>query len=118
MWDPEKGLEHQAGYGSIVDTLARRTKNFRGPVLMLNGDSHEYLSDNPLSAADPLNYMHPGYDVPNFHRLVVHGSTLPLEWLRITVDPTANAAEGEFAFGPFSWRREGEPLAAGSANTP
>jgi hypothetical protein len=22
-------------------------------------------SDNPLSAADPLNYMHPGYDVPN-----------------------------------------------------
>jgi hypothetical protein len=109
MWDPEKGAEHQVGYASIVDTVARRTQSFRGPVLMLNGDSHEYLSDNPLAAADPLNYMHPGYDVANFHRIVVHGSTLPLEWLRLTVDPNSNDPEGDFAFGPFSWQREGEP---------
>jgi hypothetical protein len=72
---------------------------------MFNGDSHVYRSDNPLSAADPLNYMHPGYDVANFHRIVVHGSTLPLEWLRLTVDPGANAPQGADAFGPFSWTR-------------
>ena len=110
MWDPEKGAEHQQGYHSIVDTVARRTRSFRGPVLMLNGDSHVYLSHNPLAAADPLNYIHPGYDVPNFHRIVVHGSTMPLEWLRLTVDPNSDDPEGEFAFGPFSWQREAEPV--------
>jgi len=107
LWDPEKGAEHQAGYAAIVDTVARRTLSFRGPVLMLNGDSHEYLSHNPLSAADPLNYIHPGYDVPNFHRIVVHGSTQPFEWLRLTVDLNASQPEGDFAFGPFRWQREG-----------
>jgi hypothetical protein len=60
---------------------------------------------NPLSAADPRNYMHPGYDVPNFHRIVVHGSTLPLEWLRLTIDPRATAPQSADAFGPFSWTR-------------
>lgn len=108
MWDPEKGPEHQTGYEPVVSSVARGTRAFRGPVLMLNGDSHVYLSDNPLAASDPLNYMHPGYDVPNFHRIVVHGSTLPLEWLRLTVDPNAHAANGDSAFGPFSWQRENE----------
>jgi len=105
MWDPEKGVAHQAGYEPFVSSVAQNTKAFGRPVLMLNGDSHVYLSDNPLSAADPLNHMHPGYDVPNFHRIVVHGSTLPLEWLRLTVDPRANSATAENAFGPFSWER-------------
>ena len=52
--------------------------------------------------------MHPGYDVPNFHRIVVHGSTFPLEWLKLTVDPSANG-DGPTAFGPFSWEREIQP---------
>ena len=72
---------------------------------MLNGDSHVYLSDNPLSAADPLAYLHPGYDVPNFHRIVVHGSTLPLEYLKLTIDPASPAPPSQTTFGPFSWQR-------------
>jgi len=105
MWDPEKGPAHQAGYEPIVRSVASHTTRFGGPVLMFNGDSHVYRSDNPLSAADPLNFMHSGYDVPNFHRIVVHGSTFPLEWLRVTIDPRANAPAGPNAFGPFSWER-------------
>lgn len=105
MWDPEKGAAHQAGYEPFVKSLARHTLAFHKPVLMLNGDSHVYLSDNPLSASDPANVIHPGYNVPNFHRIVVHGSTTPLEWLKLTVDPSANAPQGPNAFGPFSWTR-------------
>jgi hypothetical protein len=105
MWDPEKGVEHQAGYGDFVRSIAENTQAFGRPVLLLNGDSHVYLSDNPLSAAGALNYMHPGYDVPNFHRIVVHGSTFPLEYLRLTIDPKQNAKNGADAFGPFSWTR-------------
>ncbi len=105
MWDPEKGPAHQAGYEPFVQSIASHTLAFGGPVLLFNGDSHVYRSDNPLSASDPLNYMHPGYDVPNFHRIVVHGSTFPLEWLRLTINPRANAPQGPDAFGPFSWER-------------
>jgi hypothetical protein len=105
LWDPEKGAAHQAGYEAIVSSVAANTRAFGRPVLMLNGDSHVYLSHNPLSAADSLNYMHPGYDVPNFHRIVVHGSTLPLEYMRLIVDANAAAPNGPDAFGPFRWER-------------
>jgi hypothetical protein len=105
MWDPEKGADHQAGYEPFVKSIAQHTQAFGKPVLLLNGDSHVYLSDNPLSAADPLHYIHPDYEVPNFHRIVVHGSTTPLEWLKLVVDPSANAPQGDNAFGPFSWTR-------------
>jgi hypothetical protein len=105
MWDPEKGAAHQTGYEPYVKSVASHTTDFGKPVLMLNGDSHVFLSDNPMSPSDPVYAMHPGYDVPNFHRIVVHGSTFPLEWLRLTIHPGANAPEGPDAFGPFSWER-------------
>jgi hypothetical protein len=108
MWDPEKGAAHQAAYEPFVRNIADNTLAFGGPVLMFNGDSHVYQSGNPLAPGDPNYSMHPGYDVPNFHRIVVHGSTLPLEWLRLTVSPGANGA-GDTAFGPFSWERMIQP---------
>jgi hypothetical protein len=105
LWDPEKGAAHLVEYEPFVQSIASHTLAFQRPVLLVNGDSHVYLSDNPLSASDPLNSMHPGFDVPNFHRIVVHGSTTPLEWLRLTIDRHASAANGPDAFGPFRWTR-------------
>ena len=46
-----------------------------------------------------------GYNVPNFHRIVVHGETMPLEWLKLRIDPTVNNKHELEAFGPFSWKR-------------
>jgi hypothetical protein len=46
-----------------------------------------------------------GYNVPNFHRIVVHGETTPLEWLKLRIDPATNAKHDLDAFGPFSWTR-------------
>jgi hypothetical protein len=68
-----------------------------------------YQSGNPLSPSDPNYSMHPGYDVPNFHRVVVHGSTFPLEWLKLTIDPRADHPTTDTTFGPFSWVREIQP---------
>ena len=81
-----------------VAACADHTQAFGKPVLLLNGDSHVYRSDNPLQQASPCTgdagvcsydawKSHPSYDVPNFHRIVVHGSTVPLEYLRLTVTP-------------------------------
>jgi hypothetical protein len=109
MWDPEKGVAHQAAFEPLVKSVADHTTAFGKPVLMFNGDSHVYQSGNPLSPLDPVAFMHPGYDVPNFHRVVVHGSTTPLEWLKLKIDPRATNAPASEAFGPFSWTRMIQP---------
>ena len=38
-------------------------------------------------------------------RIVVHDSTNPLEWIKLTIDPNVNAVNGINAFGPFRWER-------------
>jgi Calcineurin-like phosphoesterase len=105
MWDPEKGAAHQTGYEPFVQSIASLTTDFGRPVLMFNGDSHVYQTGNPLSPSDPNYAIHPYYDVANFHRIVVHGSTFPLEWLRLTIEPGVNAPASADSFGPFRWER-------------
>lgn len=134
MWDLDgNSAGHIAQYQQFIDSIAAHTTAFGKPVLLFNGDSHVYRSDNPLvagapcviepspgaaavacsSASVPLTYGNSdpylnqpsNYNVPNFHRVTVHGSTTPLEWLKLTIDPAANAANGPAAFGPFSWQR-------------
>ena len=139
MWDLDGNvIAHLTGYESIIAEIAAKTKAFGKPVLLFNGDSHTYRSDNPLKQgapcfiepvtpattgaaasacttantpagmADDWN-QHPFYDVPNFHRVTVHGSTTPLEWLKLKFDVSQNAPGSENAFGPFSWTRKVQP---------
>jgi hypothetical protein len=62
------------GQQAVVNRIAARTAAFAGPVLLMQGDSHTYLVDQPL----PLD---------NLTRIVVHGETLPFEYLRLSIDP-------------------------------
>jgi hypothetical protein len=99
-----------------VSSLAAHTASFGKSVLLFTGDSHTYRSDNPLMQSAPCTgdtgvcaydawNSHPYYSVPNFHRVVVHGSTFPLEWLKLTAAPGAHYATTATSFGPFSWLR-------------
>jgi hypothetical protein len=123
MWDPEKGAGHLTNYEPFVSSVATHTTALGKPVLMFNGDSHVYRSENPLVQGAPCVTegsagevpcpvddwaSHPSYDVPNFHRVVVHGSTFPLEWLKLTVHTKSQAASST-SFGPFSWVRQQQP---------
>lgn len=117
MWDLDgKPAAHVANYEPVVSSLAEHTAAFGKPVLLLVGDSHVYRSDDPLAQdapctgdADVCAYdawnSHPSYDVANFHRIVVHGSTTPLEWLKLTVTPGARNLTTATSFGPFTWSR-------------
>jgi hypothetical protein len=120
MWDTTDKASHQTNYEPIVAAMAENASFFKKPVLYLNGDSHIYRSDDPLEqnstcygdagvCAKDAWAQHPFYDVRNFHRIVVHGSTFPLEWLKLTIDkhdtgPTIESTAT--SFGPFSWERE------------
>jgi hypothetical protein len=101
MWDPAAAVPGGDGldqYNSVVNRIAKLTRDFGRPVLLINGDSHVYESDNPMSSSDPLYPIHPlGFDVPNFSRLTVHGKTEPMEWVKLTVDPASPQV--------FSWSR-------------
>ena len=101
MWDPAAlpaaggaGLDK---YTPFVQALASLTLKFHRPVLLLNGDTHLYLTDKPL--ADPnsaTGVIHNTPAVPNLTRIVVQGSTnAPAEWLRLVIDPRKAQ--------PFSW---------------
>jgi hypothetical protein len=117
MWDLDgKTPAHLTNYEPIVSSLATHTSAFGKPVLLFTGDSHTYRSDNPLVQGAPCTgdggvcsydawMSHPYYNVANFHRIVVHGSTFPLEWLKLTVAPGAHNPSTATSFGPFSWTR-------------
>lgn len=120
MWDLDgKPASHLTEYEPIIQSLADHTRAFGRPVLTLEGDSHVYRSDNPLQQGAPCSgdagvcayddwTSHPFYDVPNFHRVVVHGSTVPLEYLRLTITPGGHAKTSATGFGPFTWSRHME----------
>ncbi|MDT4328676.1 hypothetical protein ACQE3E_10325 [Methylomonas sp. MED-D] len=100
MWDPAAitaTTNELSAYTPIVQKLADLTDDFRGQVLLLNGDSHVYGSDRPL--ADPSSatgVIHHTQAVPNLTRITVQGSTTaPSEWLRLTIDPRKSQ--------PFQW---------------
>jgi hypothetical protein len=120
LWDLDgKAASHLSRYEPIVKSLAEHTAAFGRPVLALEGDSHVYRSDNPLQQGgsctgdgDVCSYdawnSHPYYDVSNFHRIVVHGSTVPLEYLKLVMTPGAHQPATDTSFGPFSWSRHKE----------
>jgi hypothetical protein len=98
MWDPAAGTAGLTGYGEIVKRLASRVLEFGRPVLLLEGDSHDFKVDDPLAHGDPARGVRT--PVPNLTRIVVEGGpdNFPLEYLRLTIDTRCRTA-------PFSWQR-------------
>jgi hypothetical protein len=97
MWDPaiEGDPASYDHFTSIAQELSKQSFAFRRPVLLFNGDSHQFVDDHPLAdPARPQNKSIYGItqDVPNLHRITVNGSTTPChEWLRLRIDPRSSA---------------------------
>jgi hypothetical protein len=100
MWDLsalQPGGDGLDKYTPFVQKLADLSIQFGRPVLLLNGDSHVYETDQPL--ADPTSAtgkIHGTQAVANLTRITVQGSTnAPGEWLKLNIDPHRQAI--------FSW---------------
>ena len=101
MWDPAAAAPGGDGLGAytpFVQRLADLATHFGRPVLLLNGDSHLYGSDQPLAVpTSSTGVIHGTQAVPNLTRITIQGSTnAPAEWLRLTIDPSRKGS-------PFSW---------------
>ena len=87
-WDPLPSSAQQA----VVDRIAARTAAFEGAVLLLQGDSHTYLADNPLA-------------LDNFTRIVVHGEALPLSTCALrSTRSAAGSSPGSACPSPWMFR--------------
>jgi len=90
MWDPEAAAENAlVHYADTKNALARLAIDFRGPVVLVNGDSHSFEMDKPLTDAATVNAA--GDDGPNvienFTRVTTFGEAQN-HWVSATVDPT------------------------------
>jgi hypothetical protein len=76
---------HRSGeqpYGSLVERIAEHTAAFRGEVLLIHGDTHDYAVDHPLKRVGTDNVL------TNFTRLETFGSP-DIGWVRVVVDTVA-----------------------------
>ncbi len=101
MWDPEITTtpSQSSSFTPIVQRLATLSRQFKRPVLLLNGDSHAFTDDHPLDdPAHPENNSIYGVagTVPNLRRITVNGSTKPChEYLRLRISPETNSISYE-----------------------
>ena len=79
------------GFTAVIRRLADRARVFGKPVLLLQGDTHKYVTDTPLTGS--AYGIEP---VSNLQRIVIEGATAS-EWLRLNVDPRAETL--------FRWER-------------
>lgn len=90
------------GFEAVIRLLAERATAFARPVLLVQGDSHRYLVDQPLANGSAAYGIEA--PVPNLTRVVVEGETAE-EWLKLRVDPASPEV--------FAWERRSLPDAAG-----
>jgi hypothetical protein len=99
MWDTAEPT--LAGFDALVQQIGAAARDFRKPVLLLEGESHVFRVDNPFSVASPLHTLHPSTPVAdNVTRVVVEGSDAGrTEYLRLTIDPRKKSSS------LFAWER-------------
>ena len=87
---PEAAAADKVGrYADTKAALARLTIDFGRPVVLVNGDSHSFETDKPLTDAATTNAA--GEDGPNvienFTRVTTFGE-FQNHWVSATVDPS------------------------------
>lgn len=83
---------HYYGYRELLSALARESREFRGEVLLVHGDTHRHRVDRPLR--NPAG----GPPFPNFTRVEVFGYPT-MNWVRIRVSERAGRVRFEVTPG-------------------
>lgn len=84
----------QSGFGETMVLFRRLAESFGRPVLLIHGDSHVFIVDQPFTSANPENR---GRRLDNVTRLEVFGAP-DVHAVRIMVDPDRPEI---FGFAPF-----------------
>jgi len=91
------------GFRNVVAALSRNAEAFRKPVLLIQGDAHTLIIDQPLLAADDKTPLE------NVYRLQVMGASL-VHGVSVLVD---TSSAGVFGFVPLVVRQNLKTAPAG-----
>lgn len=80
MFTPNKS---NLGYREFLNELRRLTVDFQKPVLLINGDSHEFIVDKPLPKVPKVQNA-----IPNFTRLQVFGEN-EMHAVKVIINPSS-----------------------------
>ncbi|MEO5743481.1 MAG: metallophosphoesterase family protein [Terracoccus sp.] len=90
MFDPTftPTLDDISAFQPLVQALVQESRAYTGQVYLINGDSHVYNSDRPLSTGSRwlTTYAVTG-SANNLQRITVDGSSNNIDWLRMTINP-------------------------------
>lgn len=94
--------KYASEFKPFVQALARNAAKFGKPVYLINGDTHKYLDEKPLTEGRVwLDF----YDVPatpNVHRIMVDGSKNANNYLKVTVNPYGSDEVLSYKKVPFT----------------
>ncbi|BDZ45974.1 PKD domain-containing protein [Naasia aerilata] len=77
---------YKSAFQAIVQAIAADSRAFGKPVFLINGDTHSYKSDKPLTSSSWQSYYATAA-VPNLSRITIQGGTS--EWTKFTVVDTS-----------------------------
>ena len=90
FYSPNQAIDPNSGYRDTLNLFSNEAENFNMPVLLIHGDSHRLILDQPLKASDHKHM------IENVLRLEVMGAE-QVQAVEITVNPTS---EQPFSFNP------------------
>lgn len=85
MFSESKDLKDVSGFNQIKSKLKDLTIDFKKPVLLINGDTHNFLIDKPLNSDDKTKK-----NIANFTRLQVFGEN-NMHAVKIIINPNSPA---------------------------
>jgi len=91
FYSPNQATDLTSGYRDTLQTLTTHAQTFKKPVLLIHGNSHRLIIDQPLKSIDQKNILE------NVLRLPVIGAE-QVQAVDIQVNP---AAQQPFSFTPI-----------------
>lgn len=93
IFDPR--LPAETGYRDFITTLTELAQSSRLPILVIQGDSHEYVVDQPIKNEQ-------GQTINNILRLIVPGANL-VEAVEVTVRTGSRQMQDVFTFKRYGF---------------
>lgn len=95
FYAPSQAIDADSGYRDILHTLSQGAQDFKKPVLLIHGDSHRLIIDQPLKTTDHKHILE------NVLRLEVMGAK-QVQAIKVEVNPKS---EQPFGFTPLLIRQ-------------
>ena len=92
IFDPR--VPKESGFKDFIQTISKLSASFKKPILLIQGDSHQYVVDQPIK-------NQAGGTQENVMRLIVPGASL-VDAVEVTIDTDKKTIQEVFTFNKYS----------------